>query len=106
MGSIGFQYMGATMSNNPADNMWCIVQDSVPQILTIQGVVWFATEKLAYQYYDMLSPLVKESYGDTVAMQEKDLHQIFNMKSSYIKLMKTQTRLTKNENQPGVTVYS
>ena len=57
-------------------------------------------------HYDMLSPLVKESHGDTVAMQEKDLHQIFNMKSSYIKLMKTQTRLTKNENQPGVTVYS
>ena len=39
--------------NNPADNMYCMVsfQNKEPQILEIQGVVWFATEALAYTYY-------------------------------------------------------
>ena len=42
--------------NNPADNMYCMVSfadkdgkshGNHPQILEIQGVVWFATEELA-----------------------------------------------------------
>ena len=92
--------------NNSADNMWCIVDDAKPQILTIQGVVWFSTEELAYQYYNMLKPEVRELHSDPTAIQEKDLHQIFDMKSSYIKHMKTRTRLSKEENQPGVVVES
>ena len=89
MGSIDSQYMGgAVMSNNPADNMWCMVSfadkngkshGNHPQILEIQGVVWFATEDLAREY---------------------------DIQSSYIKHMKTRTRLTKSENQPGVIVYT
>ena len=44
--------------NNPADKMYCMVsfQNKEPQILEIQGVVWFATEDLAYNYYMMLKP--------------------------------------------------
>ena len=62
---IHFQYMRDNMSNNPADNMYCMVSfadkdgkshGNHPQILEIQGVVWFATEELAREYYMMLKP--------------------------------------------------
>ena len=92
--------------NNPADNMYCMVsfQNKEPQILEIQGVVWFATEDLAYDYYMMLKPELREN--DTVyPVQEKDLSIHFNTNSHYVKHMKTRTRLTKSENKPGVTVY-
>ena len=92
--------------NNPADNMYCMVsfQNKEPQILEIQGVVWFATEDLAFQYYMFLKPELREN--DTVfPIQEKDLGIHFNTNSHYVKHMKTRTRLTKKENQPGVICY-
>ena len=95
------------MSNNPADNMYCMVSfqnPKEPQILEIQGVVWFATEDLAYNYYMMLKPELREN--DTVyPVQEKDLSIHFNTNSHYVKHMKTRTRLTKVENQPGVVCF-
>jgi hypothetical protein len=39
-------------------------------------------------------------------MQEEQLSWHFDIQSSYIKHMKTRTRLTKSENQPGVIVYT
>ena len=62
--------MGDNMSNNPADNMYCMVSfadkdgkshGDHPQILEIQGVVWFATEDLAFQYYMMLKPELRDN---------------------------------------------
>ena len=94
------------MSNNPADNMYCMVsfQNKEPQILEIQGVVWFATEDLAYKYYMMLKPELREN--DTVfPVLEEHLCYHFNINSHYVKHMKTRTRLTKSENKPGVIVY-
>ena len=91
--------------NNPADNMYCMVsfQNKEPQILEIQGVVWFATEDLAYNYYMMLKPELREN--DTVfPVKEEDLNIHFNTNSHYIKTMKTETRLTKLKGQPGVLV--
>ena len=32
-----------------------------PQILEIQGIVWFATEDLAFQYYMMLKPELRDN---------------------------------------------
>ena len=93
--------------NNPADNMFCMVsfQNKEPQILEIQGVVWFATEDLAYNYYMMLKPELREN--DTVfPVQEKDLGIHFNINSHYVKHMKTRTRLTKEKGKPGVKVYT
>ena len=115
MGSIDSQYMGgAVMSNNPADNMWCMVSfadkngkshGNHPQILEIQGVVWFATEDLAREYYMMLKPELRDN-DNVFPMQEEQLSWHFDIQSSYIKHMKTRTRLTKSENQPGVIVYT
>ena len=48
---------------NPADNMYCMVSfadSDNPKILEIQGVVWFATEDLAYDYYMMLDEKFRE----------------------------------------------
>ena len=95
------------MSNNPADNMYCMVsfQNKEPQILEIQRVVWFATEELAREYYMMLKPELRDN-DNVFPMQEEQLSWHFDVNSSYVKHMKTRTRLTKSENKPGVTVYT
>ena len=95
------------MSNNPADNMYCMVsfQNEMPQILEIQGVVWFATEDLAREYYMMLKPELRDN-DNVFPMQEEQLSWHFDVNSSYVKHMKTRTRLTSNAPEPGVTVYN
>ena len=98
---------------NPADNMYCLVsfadKDGTPhkdlghpKILKIQGVVWFATEDLAYDYYMMLDEKHREDH--VYPMLEENLSWHFNVGSDYIKKMKTETRLTKLEGKPGVLV--
>jgi len=99
--------------NNPADNMYCLVSFADkdgnphkdlghPKILKIQGVVWFATEDLAYDYYMMLDEKHREDH--VYPMLEENLSWHFNVGSDYIKKMKTETRLTKLEGKPGVLV--
>ena len=99
--------------NNPADNMYCLVsfadKDGTPhkdlghpKIIEIQGVVWFATEDLAYDYYMMLDEKHREDH--VYPMLEEHLSWHFNVGSDYIKEMKTKTRLTKLEGKPGVLV--
>ena len=101
------------MSNNPADNMYCMVSFADywgqshgdlghPKILKIQGVVWFATEELAYQYYMMLDEDYREDH--VYPILEENLSWHFDVDSDYVKKMKTETRLTKLENKPGVLV--
>ena len=89
------------MSNNPADNMYCMVSfadkdgkshGNHPQILEIQGVVWFATEELAREYYMMLKPELRDN-DNVFPMQEEQLSWHFDVNSSYVKHMKTRTRL-------------
>ena len=98
---------------NPADNMYCLVsfadKDGTPHkdlghpnILEIQGVVWFSTEDLAYDYYMMLDEKHREDH--VYPMLEENLSWHFNVGSDYIKKMKTETRLTKLEGKPGVLV--
>tara|TARA_R100001082_G_scaffold104241_1_gene75413 strand:+ start:9 stop:374 length:366 start_codon:yes stop_codon:yes gene_type:complete len=99
--------------NNPADNMYCMVsfadKDGTPhkdlghpKILKIQGVVWFATEELAFQYYMMLDEKYREDH--VYPMLENDLSNHFDVESDYIKKMKTETRLTRLAGKPGVLV--
>tara|TARA_B110000003_G_scaffold216808_1_gene216251 strand:+ start:1769 stop:2110 length:342 start_codon:yes stop_codon:yes gene_type:complete len=76
-----------------------------PQILEIQGVVWFATEDLARQYYMMLKPELRDN-DNVFPMLEENLPWHFDVNSSYIKHMKTRTRLTKEKGKPGVKVYT
>ena len=102
------------MSNNPADNMYCMVSfadkdgkshGNHPQILEIQGVVWFATEELAYQYYMMLKPELRDN-DHVFPMQEEQLSWNFDVNSDYVKNMKYKKRLLSNAPKPGVTVYN
>jgi len=77
-------------------NYYCMVsiKDSDrPEILEIQGVTWFATEELAYQYYMFLKPELRDN--DTVfPVEEQDLPSFANINSEDIKIAKTKTRLT------------
>ena len=73
-----------------------------PKILEIQGVTWFATEELAFQYYMMLDEKFREDH--VYPILEENLSWHFNVDSDYIKKMKTETRLTKLEGKPGVLV--
>ena len=83
---------------NPADNYCCMVSfadKDNPKFLEIQGVVWFAYDDLAYQYYMFLKPELREDH--VYPVDEENLPWHFNVGSDYIKEMKTKTRLTKLE---------
>ena len=76
-------------------NYYCMVsiKDSDrPEILEIQGVTWFATEELAYQYYMFLKPELREE--NVLPVEEQDLPSFANISSEDIKIAKTKTRLT------------
>jgi len=76
-------------------NYYCMVsiKDSDrPEILEIQGVTWFATEELAYQYYMFLKPELREE--NVFPVEEQDLSSFENISSEDIKIAKTKTRLT------------
>ena len=86
--------------------MYCIIDVAKagdPRILEIQGVVWFLTQDLAWEYYHFQKEELKNKQL-AYCKSENDLHLHFNTNSEYIKRMKTKTRLTKNDNEPGVTV--
>ena len=77
------------------NNHYCMVsiKDSDrPEILEIQGVTWFATEELAYQYYMFLKPELREE--NVFPVEEQDLPSFANISSEDIKIAKTKTRLT------------
>ena len=93
--------------NNPADNMYCMVsiKDSDrPEILEIQGVTWFETQELAYQYYMFLKPELREEY--VYPVEEQDLPSFENITPEDVKVAKYKTRLISNAPEPGVTVYN
>jgi hypothetical protein len=69
------------------------IKDSArPEILEIQGVTWFATQELAYQYYMFLKPELREE--NVFPVEEQDLPSFANISSEDIKIAKTKTRLT------------
>ena len=76
-------------------NYYCLIsiKDSDrPEILEIQGVTWFATEELAYQYYMFLKPELREE--NVFPVEEQDLSSFENISSEDIRIAKTKTRLT------------
>ena len=88
-------------------NHYCMVsiKDSDrPEILKIQGVTWFETQELAYQYYMFLKPELREEY--VYPVEERDLPAFENVKSEDIQIAKYKTRLISNAPKPGVTVYN
>jgi len=75
-----------------------------PEILKIQGVTWFETQELAYQYYMFLKPELREEY--VYPVEEQDLPSFENITPEDVKVAKYKTRLISNTPEPGVTVYN
>jgi hypothetical protein len=75
-----------------------------PKILEIQGVTWFETQELAYQYYMFLKPELREEY--VYPVEEQDLPSFENITPEDIKIAKYKTRLISNTPESGVTVYN
>jgi len=87
--------------------MYCMIsiKDSdKPKILNIQGVTWFETQELLFQYYMFLKPELREEY--VYPVEERDLPYFENVKSEDIQIAKYKTRLISNAPKPGVTVYN
>ena len=87
--------------------MYCMIsiKDSDrPEILKIQGVTWFETQELAYQYYMFLKPELREEY--VYPVEEQDLPSFENITPEDIEIPKYKTRLLSNSPEPGVTVYN
>ena len=55
-----------------------------PEILKIQGVTWFETQELAYQYYMFLKPELREEY--VYPVEEQDLPSFENVKYEDIQI--------------------
>ena len=84
--------------------MISIKDSDKPKILDIQGVTWFETQELAYQYYMFLKPELREEY--VYPVEEQDLPSFENITPEDVKVAKYKTRLISNAPEPGVTVYN
>jgi hypothetical protein len=85
---------------------YCIMQvGKDPKIIEVQGLTWFATEDLAYQYWGFMNEEFQNSIGAISVISEENLPYFFDCNSEYIKKKLTGTRLTKPEDDgPGVVV--
>jgi len=89
------------------NNHYCMISiknSDRPKILEIQGVTWFETQELAYQYYMFLKPELREEY--VYPVEEQDLPSFENITPEDIKIAKYKTRLISNTPESGVTVYN
>ena len=93
--------------DNIMNNHYCMLSiknSDRPEILEIQGVTWFATKELLFQYYMFLKPELREEY--VYPVEEQDLPAFENITSEDIQIAKYKTRLLSNTPEPGVTVYN
>ena len=84
--------------------MISIKDSDKPKILNIQGVTWFETQELLFQYYMFLKPELREEY--VYPVEERDLPAFENVKPEDIQIARYKTRLLSNTPEPGVTVYN
>ena len=84
--------------------MISIKDSDKPKILNIQGVTWFETQELLFQYYMFLKPELREEY--VYPVEEQDLPAFENITPEDIQIAKYKTRLLSNTPKPGVTVYN
>jgi hypothetical protein len=84
--------------------MISIKDSDKPKILNIQGVTWFETQELLFQYYMFLKPELREEY--VYPVEERDLPAFENVTPEDIQIAKYKTRLLSNTPEPGVTVYN
>ena len=84
---------------------YCIMQvGKDPKIIEIQGLTWFETEDLAYQYWGFMNEKFQNSIGAISVINEENLPYFFDCNSEYIKAKLTGTRLLKSKEPVGVKV--
>ena len=84
---------------------YCIMQvGKSPQIIEIQGITWFETEDLAYEYWGFMNEEFQNSIGEIAVISEENLPYFFNCNTKYIKRKLTGTRLLKTREDAGVKV--
>ena len=84
---------------------YCIMQvGKSPQIIEVQGITWFETEDLAYEYWGFMNEEFQNSIGAIAVISEENLPYFFNCNTKYIKRKLTGTRLLKTREDAGVKV--
>ena len=86
-------------------NHFCIMQvGENPKIIEIQGITWFETDNLAYQYWGFMNDEFQKTIGAISVISEENLPYFFDCNSEYIKAKLTGTRLLKSMEPVGVLV--
>ena len=84
---------------------YCIMQvGKDPKIIEVQGLTWFETEDLAYQYWGFMNDEWQKKIGPISVISEDNLAYFFDCNSEYIKAKLTGTRLLKSKEPVGVKV--
>ena len=84
---------------------YCIMQvGENPKIIEIQGLTWFETDDLAYQYWGFMNDEFQKKIGAISVISEENLPYFFDCNSEYIKAKLTGTRLLKSKEPVGVKV--
>ena len=84
---------------------YCIMQvGKSPQIIEVQGITWFETDDLAYQYHGFMNDEWQKKIGPISVISEENLPYFFDCNSEYIKAKLTGTRLLKSKEPVGVKV--
>ena len=74
------------------------------EIVEIQGLTWFETADLAYQYWGFMNDEFQKKIGAISVISEENLPYFFDCNSEYIKAKLTGTRLLKSKEPAGVKV--
>ena len=84
---------------------YCIMQvGENPKIIEVQGITWFETDDLAYQYWGFMNDEFQKKIGAISVISEENLPYFFDCNSEYIKAKLTGTRLLKSKEPAGVKV--
>ena len=84
---------------------YCIMKTGPsPSILGIQGITWFETEDLAWQYWGWLNEDYQNSIGSVACISEENLPYYFDCNSEYIKTKLTGTRLLQTRETAGIRI--
>ena len=84
---------------------YCIMQvGKDPKIIEIQGLTWFETDDLAYEYWGHMNMEFQKKIGPISVISEENLPYFFDCNSEYIKAKLTGTRLLKSKDPVGVKV--
>ena len=84
---------------------YCIMQvGENPKIIEVQGITWFETDDLAYEYWGHMNEEWQNKIGAISVISEDNLAYFFDCNSEYIKAKLTGTRLLKSKEPAGVKV--